>query len=695
MQSEIDRLQDEIDNKKKELKEQGKQLCSAAEQLASVRSELATRQEENAILTRTVKNLEETISSQEDAAASLQGQVAALEKRLAAEVEKQQVLEERRKNVEEKMEEEKQRASQYVKQLEEAKQEAKTKTLLDLEMRDYELTVEELNGQLTEKNLRITSLESEVEREKGRSSNLQEQLVHLITQEATERERAEEMKKLLLEQKTELAELHQIQEKESSARQLDRSTMEQLTQEVEKQKLMVAEISSEKTKYEDLLRHTKSTMERQIEILEEQVSHHKEEIQQLVAERDSLHTEFEGYKVRAASVLRQKNRPSEINVEDLQSEKDQLQSECAAAQLKLQQLQSDFSAMKAENSFLQSEKEGMSKQLISLSEDLTRKEKFYQKKMSDLESKMEAEIKEHQSMISALSAQNETQKVTFKKQFESLRQTHSHEVEELITKLEEAEEKLWNQKNSVTGPAPALSASLSPGAPAVLPQPVRSEVEHVPGAVPSGPTHRRQPSHGYEESRIDVSNMVREDGEGSEWVEPVQRSPSKVGSYSPPPLEQLISAPLPPAAPLPQDDQISITSAATDAANRELTRLEVKISAAETRIAQVTSLLHESEAENAKLTQLSDALKEEIRRAARNEDREKHMENMEYMKNVILKFLLLGNGEERKHLVPVLKTVLQLSPQEASQLEHIATGEEGDAAARTGWGNYLHLWSSR
>lgn len=80
----------------------------------------------------------------------------------------------------------------------------------------------------------------------------------------------------------------------------------------------------------------------------------------------------------------------------------------------LQISRSDFSAMKAENSFLQSEKEGMSKQLISLSEDLTRKEKFYQKKMSDLESKMEAEIKEHQSMISALSAQNETQKVTFK-----------------------------------------------------------------------------------------------------------------------------------------------------------------------------------------------------------------------------------------------------------------------------------------
>ena len=73
-------------------------------------------------------------------------------------------------------------------------QEAKTKVLLDLEMRDYELTVEELNGQLAEKKQHITSLESEVERERGRCGSLQVQLTHLTTQEATERERAEKMK---------------------------------------------------------------------------------------------------------------------------------------------------------------------------------------------------------------------------------------------------------------------------------------------------------------------------------------------------------------------------------------------------------------------------------------------------------------------------------------------------------------------
>lgn len=66
------------------------------------------------------------------------------------------------------------------------------------------------------------------------------------------------------------------------------------------------------------------------------------------------------------------------------------------------------------------------------------------------------------------------------------------------------------------------------------------------------------------------------DVQGSEWVEPVQKSPNKGGSYSPPPLEQLISAPLPPAAAL-MDDQVSITSATTDAASKELVRLEAKV----------------------------------------------------------------------------------------------------------------------
>lgn len=102
----------------------------------------------------------------------------------------------------------------------------------------------------------------------------------------------------------------------------------------------------------------------------------------------------------------------------------------------------------------------------------------------------------------------------FQKQFESQRQTHSREVEELSAKLEEMEEKLWTLKNSATGPAPAGPSSMAPVATLPAPQPSRPEVEHTSTTAAVSLTHhRRQPSHGYDESRIDVTNMVREEGE--------------------------------------------------------------------------------------------------------------------------------------------------------------------------------------
>ena len=65
--------------------------------------------------------------------------------------------------------------------------------------------------------------------------------------------------------------------------------------------------------------------------------------------------------------------------------------------------------------------------------------------------------------------------------------------------------------------------------------------------------------------------------------------------------------------------------------------IENRMLAAERRLVHMASLLSESEAENQKLNQLADVLKEEIRSYQRSEERIKHIENLEYVKNVILK----------------------------------------------------------
>ncbi|VDM53807.1 unnamed protein product [Angiostrongylus costaricensis] len=85
-------------------------------------------------------------------------------------------------------------------------------------------------------------------------------------------------------------------------------------------------------------------------------------------------------------------------------------------------------------------------------------------------------------------------------------------------------------------------------------------------------------------------------------------------------------------------------------------------------------LLNDSEATNATLIDQSMLLKEEIRRLERNGERLIHFENSEYLKNIILKFLSPERvSGERVQLVPILATMLRLSPDETELLNRVAS----------------------
>ncbi|KAL6722631.1 hypothetical protein Aduo_017739 [Ancylostoma duodenale] len=102
-------------------------------------------------------------------------------------------------------------------------------------------------------------------------------------------------------------------------------------------------------------------------------------------------------------------------------------------------------------------------------------------------------------------------------------------------------------------------------------------------------------------------------------------------------------------------------------------------------------LLNETEATNATLVDQSRLLKEEIRRLQRNEERLNHVENTEYLKNIIIKFLSPERvSGERQQLIPILSTMLQLSPDEVENLNRAAA--QDDAATResdNSWGSFL------
>ncbi|KAK1339581.1 hypothetical protein QTO34_018134 [Cnephaeus nilssonii] len=104
----------------------------------------------------------------------------------------------------------------------------------------------------------------------------------------------------------------------------------------------------------------------------------------------------------------------------------------------------------------------------------------------------------------------------------------------------------------------------------------------------------------------------------------------------------------------------------------------------------LNGLLRETEATNAILMEQIKLLKNEIRRLERNQEREKSVANLEYLKNVLLQFIFLKPGSERERLLPVIDTMLQLSPEEKGKLAAIAQGEEENASRSSGWASYLH-----
>lgn len=70
--------------------------------------------------------------------------------------------------------------------------------------------------------------------------------------------------------------------------------------------------------------------------------------------------------------------------------------------------------------------------------------------------------------------------------------------------------------------------------------------------------------------------------------------------------------------------------------------LETKVEDATKRIRNLVEVLAESESNNTRLNEQVRLLKDEIRRLERNQEREKHVANAEYLKNVIMKVLIIS-----------------------------------------------------
>lgn len=130
------------------------------------------------------------------------------------------------------------------------------------------------------------------------------------------------------------------------------------------------------------------------------------------------------------------------------------------------------------------------------------------------------------------------------------------------------------------------------------------------------------------------TSLERERGEGSEDGSVNLQQNGDVltndTSHKPMPLDMLLNS-----TGISEESDVQITSSVSESIPIEQHKEALLV--LEKRCHHLASLLAESESNEARLSQLTDALKEEIRRTERAEERQKHIENLEYLKNVVLK----------------------------------------------------------
>uniref|UniRef100_A0A8C3C029 GRIP and coiled-coil domain containing 2 n=1 Tax=Cairina moschata TaxID=8855 RepID=A0A8C3C029_CAIMO len=549
------------------------------------------------------------------------------------------------------LQKEKKHLQKTIQELELAKKDAQKSTLMDMEIADYERLVKELNQKIADKDSRIEDLEQETRIQKQKQETLQEEIKSLQSTMQQDEERNAKIKQLLVKTKKELADSKQAENDHLMLQASLKGELEASQQQVESFKIQVSVLTSERHKVQEQLRTSAEQHQRTLSAYQQKIATLQEECRAAQAEQESVTSEFESYKVRVHNVLKQqKNKSaSQTETEGAKQEREQLEMVIEQLKVKLQDVQHNLQLNTADFQALQSEHDTLLERHNKMLQETVAKEAELREKLCTIQSENMVMKTEHTQALSQLTAQNEALRNNFRDQVRNLQEEHRKTVETLQQQLSRVEAQLFQLKSEPSTRGPAVSA-----------------------------TKNSRERRNIDLPVLDVHAVAREEGEGMETTD--TESVSSAGTYIPS-LEQLLNSPE--TKPEPSQWQTELSK------DELIQKLNTTTKSAD----HLNELLRESEATNAILMEQIKLLKSEIRRLERNQEREKSVANLEYLKNVLLQFIFLKSGSERERLLPVIDTMLQLSPEEKGKLVAIAQGEEESTSRPSGWASYLHSWS--
>lgn len=649
LQNEYDKLQDQYEATKSNCKELEGKLASMDHNLGVANRELSDASAEKDKLKEISEYLDLEIKELRQHNEEKEAKLTIMESqaRLTKEQEEKllgriKVLEEQAVESNKQLLTEKEQHASTAAQLEKVQKESKMHTLLNLEIADYERTVAELNNLLKDKNEELDSTRKESLSYQSKIANLVEHIGYLEGQKKADDERLLAFKETIANLKEGLSKSRKHEEDLLQTEVRLESEVKAAQLREQDLKLGYAELLKKCQGLESSLRSTRENYQRAVKALESTVASLKEELSSAQAELQASKVEFENYKVRVHTVLKQQKK-------------------------------STASAETGDSSEAQEKLQGVVEQMRQKIRDLTEQLELSQSETEAARDQCDRLAQRHQTITSELEARETEWKHRLD---EAIKQNNMDMSLELDRQLQRQYEELSDKyKKKFTVQEAQHCCALESQLEKV--EELKREIAELQQKLLS-----RQGSPQEETPTIDITTLERQEGEGSESISPEPSPLTKplpwslvpTGGFKP--LEQLLR----------EDENL--------VAAEDLDVLHDKVKESQKKVDHLAELLNESESSNLRMTEQNRVLKEEIRRLERNQEREKHAQNLEYLKNIIMKFVTLRGGNEKERLVPVLTTMLKLSPEEKKDLEAVVTGEgQQDAAAASSWGGYLPRWT--
>lgn len=377
-----------------------------------------------------------------------------------------------------------------------------------------------------------------------------------------------------------------------------KQTIDANNRELALKKVELANLVSEQSDFEvnkqKLITQWKNESEKnvgQLFALEEQVRELTVKYNATEQELVQVQTEFANYKVRAQSVLRQNQSHDSSMEKELREEIDFLTKtkDELAAKLTAMAEQNRQSTTAADE--LRVEKQSLHdrcRKLLDLLDEA-------RQQTDSVHGEMRKQTLEHQEALKTHRLQIDTLNGCFKKQIDELKTTHEEQLVAWQSKVAAASRGDHSNANAIALENHKVRAGDTP--------------------------------FSEEQQRVEMILTERQAGEGSESTGSLRKMSNTRNRHDLIPLDELLFEDQEDA-----DDRMDESVATMDvAATKE------KLAVQQSRVTHLSALLAEAECDVARLTQLNDVLKEEVRRQERSTEREMHMHNLEYMKNVIFK----------------------------------------------------------